>query len=301
MSCNRREFLSLSSLALASFAVASAVPTGALAQSLFRMDRLTPLRGGVGIYENRGGTIGWFVSPDGVAVVDTQFADTAGVFAEGLQSRTEGMINVLLNTHHHGDHVGGNVVLRPMADRIVSHAHAAELLRANEDFPTEGIPDTTFDSEWSIALGSETIRAKHYGRGAHTGGDATIHFEEANIVHMGDLMFNRTFPFVDGPSGASIKGWIEVLEEVARNHDDDTLYIFGHAAEGFPVTGSAADLMIQRDFLTAALEVAEQGIRENLTPEQLAEQGPPPGFPDHSGPANRLVFLYSVASADLTR
>lgn len=300
MSWSRRAFLTLSSLAL----VGGVLPRGAAAAGLgrgFRLDRFTPLRRNVGIYENRGGAMGWLVSPDGVAVVDSQFADTAPAFVEGLRGRTSRSIDVLLNTHHHGDHVGGNAALRPMAERIVAHTRAAELLRGNANFPAEGRPDTTFDRDWSLTLGNETVRARHYGRGAHTGGDATVFFQEANVVHMGDLMFNRAFPFIDGPSGASVRGWVEVLEGVAADHDGDTLYIFGHAGEGFALTGGRADLMVQRDFLAAALEKAERGRREGRTVEQLVESGPPEGFPDHTGPANRLAALYAVAFADLDR
>lgn len=302
MSWSRREFLALSSLALLTGALppgVSAGPVGSAREG--RLDRFTPLRRNVGIYENRGGVMGWLISAAGVVVVDSQFADTAGTFAEGLRGRTTRTIDVLLNTHHHGDHVGGNAVLRPMAGRIVAHARAAELLRGNENFPVDGRPDTPFDTEWSVTLGDETIRARHYGRGAHTGGDATVFFREANIVHMGDLMFNRAFPFIDGPSGASVRGWVEVLEAVVADHDGDTLYIFGHAGEGAPFTGAAADLLVQRDFLAAALEKAQRGRREGLSVEQLVASGPPDGFPGHSGPENRLTALYTVAYAELER
>lgn len=300
MSWSRREFLALSSLAVIGGILpgrASAAVGGARA-GVLRMDRFTPLRRNVGIYENRGGVVGWFVTPDGVAVVDSQYADTAPVFAEGLRGRTSRGIDILLNTHHHGDHVGGNAVLRPMAEQVVAHAHAATLLRGNENFPAEGRPDTTFDTEWSVALADESIRAKHYGR-AHTGGDATVFFRHANVVHMGDLMFNRTYPFIDGSSGGSVRGWVEVLESVLGDHDADTIYIFGHAAEGFPFTGEASDLAVQRDFLSEALDRAERGRREGLTVEQLVAGGPPEGFPQHTGPENRLTALYTVAFADL--
>jgi cyclase len=290
---NRREFLTLSSLALAG----GMIPRGLLAG--LEANEFTPLRRGVGLYENRGGIVGWLVSPDGVVVVDTQFDDTAPDFAEGLRSRTERRIDVLLNTHHHGDHVGGNAHLRPLADRIVAQSRASELLTGNSNVPREGLPDTTFEEEWSVTLGDETVRAKHYGRGAHTGGDATVLFENANIVHMGDLMFNRSYPFIDGPSGASVIGWIAVLEEVAADHSDETLFIFGHAAPGFPVTGSRSELLVQRDFLAAALEVAQAGVAAGRSLDEVAESPAPSGFPEHSGPEARLATLYRVAYDDL--
>jgi cyclase len=305
MTWNRREFLSVSSLALAAGMLPrslSASPfRGAPARrGTARLDVFTPLRGGVGIYENRGGVMGWMITPEGVVVVDTQFDDTAPAFADGLRSRTERRIDVLLNTHHHGDHVGGNAVLRPLADRIVAHSRATQLLQGSQNLPAEARPDTSFDTEWSISVGAETIRAKHYGRGAHTGGDATVHFEIANVVHLGDLLFNRAYPFIDGPSGASVVGWITVLEDIVEDHSEDTLFIFGHAAPGFPVTGSRTDLQVQRDFLSAALEVAEAGVAAGRSIDEVAESPAPSGFPDHEGPEARLATLYRVAYQDLS-
>jgi len=291
---SRRDFLAVSSLAL----VGSTIPLRVGARTP-RLDEFTSLRGNVGMYQNRGGVMGWLISPDAVAVVDTQFADTAEVFAAGLRARTSRSIDVLLNTHHHGDHVGGNSVLRPLTSRIVAQSRAAELLRAGANTPAESLPDVTFDSDWTITIGNETIRARHYGRGAHTGGDATITFESVNIVHTGDLMFNRTYPFIDGPAGASVAGWVEVLEAIHGESDDDTLFIFGHASEGRPVTGPRAELLVQRDFLAAALEVADAGIRAGRSVDEIAASGPPPGFPEHDGPENRLATLYRVAAQDL--
>ena len=61
----------------------------------------------MGIFHRRGGTIGWLVNRDGVVVVDTQFADTAPNFLDGLKQRTPRQIDVVINTHHHFDHAGG--------------------------------------------------------------------------------------------------------------------------------------------------------------------------------------------------
>lgn len=296
---NRRDFIAVSSLAV----IGSTIPLPSTARASWlgtsRLDQFTSLRGSVGMYENRGGVMGWLISPEAVVVVDTQFADTAEVFAAGLRARTSRSIDVLLNTHHHGDHVGGNAVLRPVTDQIVAQSTAAELMRAGANTPAESLPDVTFDAEWTVTIGSETIRARHYGRGAHTGGDAIIAFQSVNVVHTGDLMLNRSYPFIDGPSGASVTGWIEVLEAIHAERDDDTLFIFGHAAEGRAVTGSRAELLVQRDFLAAALEVAAAGLRAGRSAEEIAESGPPPGFPEHDGPANRLATLYRVALQDL--
>jgi glyoxylase-like metal-dependent hydrolase (beta-lactamase superfamily II) len=109
------------------------------------------------------------------------------------------------------------------------------------------------------AVGDEWIRAKFYGR-AHTSGDAVITFERANVAHMGDLMFNRRHPVVDRPAGASMKNWISVLEAAAKDHNNDTIYIFGHGGMNQPVTGPRAELMYFRDYLTALLAYVQTEI-----------------------------------------
>jgi glyoxylase-like metal-dependent hydrolase (beta-lactamase superfamily II) len=94
--------------------------------------------------------------------------------------------------------------------------------------PEQVYADRTFTDTWREQLGDEWISCKFYGR-AHTSGDITITFERANVVHMGDLMFNRRHPVVDRPAGALMKNHISVLEAVAKDHNNDTIYIFGHA------------------------------------------------------------------------
>ena len=100
-------------------AAASGVPPAPPAPPVF-----TPLRRNVGIFHQRGGTIGWLVNRDGVLVVDTQFADTAPNFLTGLKTRTPRTIDVVINTHHHPDHTGGNGVLRPAAKQLVAHVRS---------------------------------------------------------------------------------------------------------------------------------------------------------------------------------
>ena len=107
----------------------------------------------------------------------------------------------------------------------------------------------------------EVVALKYYGP-AHTGGDSVVTFEKANVVHMGDLVFNRRHPFIDRPGGASSAGWITVLEQAVADHQDDTIYIFGHAGQGFPVTGSKADLLYMRDYLSALLDYVRGEMKE---------------------------------------
>jgi cyclase len=263
------------------------------------------LRSGVGLFTARGGTIGWFVSPEALAVVDTQFPDTAAQCLAGLKERSPRGIDVLLNTHHHGDHTAGNGVFRPAAKIIVAHQHVPALQRAAAErakaVETQTYADTTFDTDWKQALGRETITARHYGP-AHTGGDAIVVFERANVVHMGDLVFNRLYPFIDRPAGASISGWIGLLDKVAGQHDTDTLYIFGHGRDGFGVTGSREDLHLQRDYLSALLDTVRKAVAAGRSKEEISNIASIPGFGDHAEMGNilRLSANLGVAYDELT-
>jgi glyoxylase-like metal-dependent hydrolase (beta-lactamase superfamily II) len=144
--------------------------------------------------------------------------------------------------------------------------------------------------------GGETVTATYYGA-AHTGGDCVVHFQEANVVHLGDLVFNRFYPFIDRPAGASTAGWIEVLEKVVAEHDDDTLYIFGHGRPEFGLSGGAADVKVMRDFLSALLEFTAKGIKKGEGVDELAQQEALPGFEDHVAPADFLSLGANIKVA----
>lgn len=257
---SRRQFLATSVSALGLATVGRSLgPLGLDAwQQAPPTPVFTPIRRNVGFFTASGGTVGYLVNAAAVSVVDTQFANTAPLLIAGLNERSSNRpVDALINTHHHGDHVGGNLAFKGVARKVVAHAKAAEHMRTPPGRPAptaeQLYPDTTFTDDWRLTLGDEVVRARHYGR-AHTSGDAVITFERANVAHMGDLMFNRRHPVVDQAAGASLVNWIKVLERTVADHDAETIYIFGHAAANQPVTGSRAELTRMRDFLTAALD-----------------------------------------------
>jgi cyclase len=232
----------------------------------------TDLRAGVGIFTARGGTIGWFVSSDAVVVVDSQFADTAQLCLDGLRAKNSRPIDLLINTHHHGDHTAGNKTLKAAATRVLAHANVPALQRAAAEqaktLDAQVYADRTFTDVWQERTGREVMHARHFGP-AHTSGDAVVTFEHANVVHMGDLVFHRVYPFIDRRSGGSIANWIVVLEKAVEAHDPRTQYIFGHGAPDLPVVGSRSDVLAQRDFLTALLDTARKGHAAGESKEQL--------------------------------
>ena len=311
---NRRAFLVRSSLvaavgllparrifAQASTPAPAAAPVAAVPAS--PTVTFTPLRGGVGFATGRGGTIGWLVNTEALVAVDTQFPDTAQLFIDGLPGRGGRMFDHLINTHHHGDHTGGNGTFRPVAKSILAHANVPALQRSRSKTPEkEVVADTTFTDLWRRDFGSEVIAARYFGP-AHTKGDIAVHFEKANVVHVGDLVFNRVYPVIDRPGGASIAGWIGVLETMAKTYPADAAYIFGHGSARFGVSGTAADLGTMRDFLTALLDHTGREIKAGKSREEIVKLQEFPGFPDHApaaGANSRLPADLGVAYDELT-
>jgi glyoxylase-like metal-dependent hydrolase (beta-lactamase superfamily II) len=263
-----------------------------------------PLRRHAGIFTGRGGAIGWLASPAALVVIDTQFPDTAAACLAGLPDRGGRTLDVVINTHHHYDHTSGNPVFKPAAKTIVAQANVPKLQFAaaekTGDVDTQVFADTTFAEVWRHDCGDETVTAQYFGP-AHTGGDAVITFERANVVHMGDLVFNRLYPYIDRPGGASVRGWVKRLEEVRQTFPADAIYIFGHGLPKFGVTGTRDDLLVMRDLLNAMLDHVQQGLAAGRTRDQITALDNLPGFPDFHVPApTRLPGILGTVYDELT-
>lgn len=298
MNFTRRHFLQSTSLALGGAALYHVPTFGQPAQQPPVVTKFEDIRRNVGIFIGQGGTIGWLAGPDGALAVDSQFAETAAICVEGLKAKSPKGIDMLINTHYHGDHTGGNAVFRSVVKSIVQHERCAKLHKEfslkNNTIAKEAYADLLFGESWSRTLGDEKVWAFYYGPG-HTGGDAVIVFERANVVHMGDLMFNRIHPRIDRPGGASIKNWISVLEKVASKHKDAT-FIFGHAAPDAAITGPANELLHLRDYLSAALDHVQKGISAKQTPQEIIGAKELPGFSNYAS-RGQVLTLANVLTA----
>jgi len=301
MMISRRSFFKKTSLLTATGLI---FPLNRIFSGILPESNFTSIRRNVGYYTNRGGTIGWLVNDDAIVVVDSQFADTASSCLNGLREMSARPIDALINTHHHGDHTGGNAVFKPYAGMIVAHSNVPDLqmkqaqMRGGE--VEIAVAGTTFDTVWEMDFGDEHIRAKHYGN-AHTSGDAVITFENANVVHMGDLVFNKVFPFIDRDSGASIENWIKLLEQVVSEHDNNTIYIFGHSQTAANLTGQTRDLNRMRDYLEAVLSHVSSELQAGSSRDEITGLVSLKGFEDYVsfGPRLSLAANLNVAYDEL--
>ncbi len=264
--------------------------------------KIRMLRGNVGIFTERGGTIGFLLSPDGTLVIDSQFEDTAPHLIAEVQKRNTVPIKFLLNTHHHGDHTSGNIAFKGLVEHVAAHQNSlanqkAVAEKANK-VDKQLYPDQTFDKELKLKMGKEKITGHYFGAG-HTNGDAVYHFEDANVMHVGDLMFNKRHPFVDRSAGANMRSWISALDKIQKIGNKDTIYIFGHSLNEGEETGSAEDLKKFADYLDKVVVFAGTEFKKGTTKEEFIKNTAIPGVTEWSGQGieRPLTAAYEEVSA----
>jgi len=244
------------------------------------------LRNDIGIFTERGGTIGFLLSKDGIVVIDAQFPDTAQHLIDDLKKRSSNPFRYLLNTHHHGDHTAGNIAFKGIVEHVVAHENSLTnqktVAERNNSLDKQLLPDLPFKEEYKLRIGDETIKGDYYGAG-HTNGDAVYHFEKANIIHAGDLMFNKRHPFVDRSAGASIAQWIKDLDKIIKKADKDSIIIFGHSLNPGEETGTTEDVKKFQDYLGKVLSFAEQEIKKGVSKEEFIKNTSIPGVSEWTG------------------
>jgi glyoxylase-like metal-dependent hydrolase (beta-lactamase superfamily II) len=280
---NRRSFIRSGAFTVGALTIAQHKVLAALQIDPWK---ITMLRKGVGIFSEKGGTIGFLIGKEDIVVVDTQFPDQSKHLIEELKKQSSNPFKLLINTHHHGDHTGGNIAFKGIVPHVLAHANSkANQERVAKEKKTEDqqlFPDQTFSDTWCEKMGKEEICLHYFGAG-HTNGDSLVQFKKANVVHMGDLVFNRRHPFIDRSAGASIKNWITVLDKTVQTFNKKTIYIFGHAGTGYEVTGGKEDIMAFRNYLDKLLVFVGEQIKAGKTKEEILKATEIPGAPEWKG------------------
>jgi glyoxylase-like metal-dependent hydrolase (beta-lactamase superfamily II) len=279
----RRSFLRNTGLTIAGLSLFNKETLAAfLSQPAWKIKMLTD---DIGIFNERGGTIGFLLTKKGIVVIDAQFPDTAPHLIDELKKKSEKPFRYLINTHHHGDHTAGNMAFKGLVEHVVAHENSkANQLRVAAEQKMEAdkfvAPDMTYGNDgWKLKMGKERIQTYYFGAG-HTNGDSIIHFQHANIVHMGDLVFNRRHPFIDKSSGASIANWIVLLDKAIATFNKDTQFICGHAAPGYDFVAKPDDLKAFGNYLGNLLKFTEGEIKAGKSKEEIIKAKEIPGSPE---------------------
>lgn len=240
----------------------------------------TDLGDGLYMLQGRGGNIGVLAGDDGVFVIDSQYADMAPGILSAINEIAGEKPRYLVNTHWHGDHTGGNAIIGETGATIIAHQGVRDRVTVDvtRDFfgqeattpaaPPEAWPVITFNDEMTLYLNGQTVRLIHTPD-AHTDGDTFIYFEEANLLHTGDLMFNGMFPFVDITSGGTFTGFVAASQVMADMSDEETRIIPGQGP-----LASKADIARTLDMLTGTMSAVQAEIDAGKDIEATLDAAP---------------------------
>ena len=173
-----------------------------------------------------GGNIGVSIGDDGVFIIDDQFAGLTDKITSAIKSINDKPIKFLANTHHHGDHVGGNENMHNLGATIIAHDNVRKhLVESNKT--KASLPVITFNDKLSLHINGEKVAIFHV-ENAHTNGDALLYFTDSNVLHTGDTYFNSMYPYIDLGGGGSVEGYINAVKQTLILIDDNTKIIPGH-------------------------------------------------------------------------
>jgi len=274
MSTHYRKTLPLLLLALLIFSTSASAADEVTIGTVKVADQVYMLTG-------QGGNIGLFIGPDGTFLIDDQFAPLTDKIVAAIKQAGGDLPRFLINTHYHGDHTGGNENLGGQGALIVSHDNVRAQLVAGSYLAAFGmqsppasqaaLPVVTFAEDITFHLNGDTVHAIHVPH-AHTDGDSFIHFEKANVIHSGDIVFNGFYPFIDVAHGGSLKGTLAATDRLLALANDKTRIIPGHG----PVAGKK-DLVAYRNMLATvyerlrALQIAGKSVEEAIAAKPLAD------------------------------
>jgi glyoxylase-like metal-dependent hydrolase (beta-lactamase superfamily II) len=182
-----------------------------------------------------GGNVGLLTGEDGVALVDDSFPPLTESLLAAVAEVAKAPVGFVINTHVHGDHLGGNEILGERGATIVAHDNvrtrlvASGILMGGEPLPASpgALPVLTFADAVTFHLNGQEAYVFHV-ENAHTDGDAVIHFRQADVIHAGDVMFHQVFPYIDLDSGGSVDGYIAAQERILEIAGPATRIIPGH-------------------------------------------------------------------------
>jgi cyclase len=213
---------------------------------------------------NAGGNIGVLVADQKLLLIDAGLPSLADDVAVKLYEFSPFPVKMLVNTHHHRDHTGGNPVLGKDAD-IISHRKCRDSMQANlkpeESAEGLGLPNLTFEKQAEIQWGTEPVKLIYFGPG-HTAGDLVVIFPKIKVVHSGDLFFNGMAPYIDVKDGSDTGNWVKTIRLLAETYPDFKV-IPGHG----PVSDMAG-LLKFAEYLEYLREAVKKAIASGRTRDQ---------------------------------
>ena len=245
------------------------------ASSSFAQDRWAKVEvtsqavsGSVHMLTGSGGNIGISAGDDGILIIDDQYAPLAEKIATAIGDISNKQIKYIVNTHYHGDHTGSNAYFTEVkGSTIFAHDNVRKRLAGKEKHTDSELPVVTYQQGVTFHFNGDTIKVMHMPAG-HTDSDSVIWFEEANVLHPGDLFFNGRFPYIDLDGGGTVAGYINNVTTLIGMLKDDTKIIPGHGN-----LGTKADFQETLDMLVDTAAMVSSMKSKGMSVEELVKQG----------------------------
>ncbi len=245
--------------------------------------------GNIYMLTGSGGNIGVSVGPDGILIVDDQFAPLAGKIEAALKQLSPGKLKFVLNTHYHGDHTGGNKHFGQQAP-IIAQTNVRKRLGGKPEDSKPELPVITFDDKLSVWFNGEEIKLVHVPP-AHTDNDSVVYFTGAKVIHFGDTFFSGRFPNIDLNGGGDVRGYIRNVGEALRKTPPDAKLIPGHG----PLS-TMKELKEFHEMLVETSGIVEKAIADGKTFDQIKADGLPAKWKSWEAPTLKtdrwLEILY---------
>ena len=270
-----RRYLPAMAAALLGGAVAVVVAQNDMSQVEIKTEKLSDH---VWVLHGAGGNIGLCSGDDGALLVDDQYAPLSARILAAVKQANDQPLHWVVNTHWHGDHVGGNENMVAAGATLIAHDRVRQRMvegqnnkffsRKVEPAPARALPLITFNDSTTLHVNGEDVTAFHVAP-AHTDGDVIVWFPRSNVVHMGDTFFSATYPIIDLESGGSINGLIAASERVLKRIGDDTRVIPGHGP-----TSDKAGLQRYHDMLVGVRAAVVKLVKQGKTLDQTVAAKP---------------------------
>ncbi len=217
-----------------------------------------------------GGNVGLLVGDEYVVLIDDAMGPTVPALIEKATELAGRPIDFVINTHVHGDHVGGNEYVAKDGAIIVAHDNIRKRMRDDPELNTGpgALPVLTFSDAVTFHVNAHEAFVFHI-EDAHTDGDAAIQFRNVNVIYAGDVLFNGLFPFIDLDNGGSVAGYVAGQQKLIAMADDETTIVPGHG----PVA-SKKDLQRNLEVLIDAETRVKALIDKGMSEEDIVAANP---------------------------
>jgi glyoxylase-like metal-dependent hydrolase (beta-lactamase superfamily II) len=231
--------------------------------------------------DGQGGTIGVLSGPDGVLMVDSQFAPLSDKIIAAIKQISDGRIRFLINTHVHGDHTGGNENIAKTGATIFARENLrARLMKpapaasgqSTPPAPPMALPVVTYDSLITLHMNGEDVQLIPVPV-AHTDGDTMVYFPNANVIMTGDFYRSTGYPNIDRANGGTMNGMLTGFDLIAKTGRSDTRIIPGHGA----IVDKAA-VAAHKAMMVAVRDKVAPLVRQNKAQEEVVAAKPTAEF-----------------------